>query len=195
VPGPFGRCSAPRAYGSLPGLGRRDGLPQHLTGCVELRGPPVEDALPVVERVERSGAGPHDARACGTGQHLADDAGGQPGRGKDADASHRGDVGIGVGATAVGQPFGPQQSRPLVVAQQPLAGPGPPAPRSARPPANIVFTVRLAIRELPTRTLFGSDAPNGDPVLSRTTVERVTPPGGIRERVPGGSLLELLRLV
>jgi uncharacterized protein len=60
--------------------------------------------------------------------------------------------------------------------------------------AHIIFAVRLAIRELPTRTLFGSDAPYGDPVLSRATVERVTPPGEIRERVLGGNLLELLRL-
>ncbi len=36
--------------------------------------------------------------------------------------------------------------------------------------ANIVFAVRLAVHELPTRTLFGSDAPYGDPVVARTTV-------------------------
>ncbi|UZJ32703.1 amidohydrolase family protein [Streptomyces endophytica] len=60
--------------------------------------------------------------------------------------------------------------------------------------ANIVFAVRLAIQELPTRTLFGSDAPYGDPVLSRATVERVTPPGEVRERVLGGNLAELLGL-
>ncbi|MGI5401116.1 amidohydrolase family protein [Streptomyces sp. CA-135486] len=60
--------------------------------------------------------------------------------------------------------------------------------------ANIIFAVRLAIRELPTRTLFGSDAPYGDPLLSRATVERVTPPGEVRERVLGGNLAELLGL-
>jgi predicted TIM-barrel fold metal-dependent hydrolase len=60
--------------------------------------------------------------------------------------------------------------------------------------AGLIFAVRLAIRELPTRTLFGSDAPYGDPVVSRTTVERVTRPGEIRERVLGGNLAELLRL-
>ncbi len=60
--------------------------------------------------------------------------------------------------------------------------------------ANIVFAVRLAIRELPTRTLFGSDAPYGDPLLSRATVERVTSPGEVRDRVLGGNLAELLGL-
>ncbi len=60
--------------------------------------------------------------------------------------------------------------------------------------ANIVFAVRLAIRELPTRTFFGSDAPYGDPVLARTTVERVTSPGEVRDRVLGGNLAELLSL-
>jgi predicted TIM-barrel fold metal-dependent hydrolase len=60
--------------------------------------------------------------------------------------------------------------------------------------ANIIFAVRLAIRELPTRTLFGSDAPYGDPLLSRATVERVTSPGEIRDRVLGGNVMELLHL-
>lgn len=60
--------------------------------------------------------------------------------------------------------------------------------------ATIVFAVRFAIRELPDRTLFGSDAPYGDPVVARTTVERVTPPGEVRDRVLGGNLAELLDL-
>ncbi|KOG50610.1 amidohydrolase family protein [Streptomyces decoyicus] len=60
--------------------------------------------------------------------------------------------------------------------------------------AHIIFAVRLAVRELPTRTLFGSDAPYGDPLLSRATVERVTPPGEVRARVLGGNLAELLGL-
>ncbi|MEU5540225.1 amidohydrolase family protein [Streptomyces sp. NPDC020362] len=61
--------------------------------------------------------------------------------------------------------------------------------------ANIVFAVRLAIREIPERTLFGSDAPYGDPVIARTTVERVTSPGEVRERVLGGTLGELLGIL
>lgn len=60
--------------------------------------------------------------------------------------------------------------------------------------ANIVFAVRLAIAEVPDRTLFGSDAPYGDPVLARATVERVTRPGALRDRVLGGTLAELLDL-
>ncbi|MGD3112038.1 amidohydrolase family protein [Streptomyces sp. YGL11-2] len=60
--------------------------------------------------------------------------------------------------------------------------------------ANIIFAVRLAIEEVPDRTLFGSDAPYGDPALARATVERVTRPGALRDRVLGGTLAELLDL-
>ncbi|MEU8033752.1 amidohydrolase family protein [Streptomyces sp. NPDC049099] len=60
--------------------------------------------------------------------------------------------------------------------------------------ANIVFAVRLAIEEIPDRTLFGSDTPYGDPVLSRTMVERVTSPGEVRDRVLGGTIAELVGL-
>ncbi|GAB3985564.1 amidohydrolase family protein [Actinoallomurus acanthiterrae] len=60
--------------------------------------------------------------------------------------------------------------------------------------APIVFAVRLAVQELPERTLFGSDAPYGDPVLARATVERVTAPGQVRDLVLGGNLARLLGL-
>ncbi|GHG44962.1 amidohydrolase family protein [Streptomyces griseocarneus] len=60
--------------------------------------------------------------------------------------------------------------------------------------ANVIFAVKLAINEVPDRTLFGSDAPYGDPVLARATVERVTRPGALRDRVLGGTLAELLGL-
>jgi predicted TIM-barrel fold metal-dependent hydrolase len=60
--------------------------------------------------------------------------------------------------------------------------------------ANVIFAVRLAIREIPDRTLFGSDAPYGDPVLARATVERVTRSGEVRDRVLGGTAARLLRL-
>ncbi|MFF4798979.1 amidohydrolase family protein [Streptomyces sp. NPDC001351] len=60
--------------------------------------------------------------------------------------------------------------------------------------ANIIFAVRLAVNEVPDRTLFGSDAPYGDPFLARTTVERVTAPGALRDRVLGGTLAELIGL-
>ncbi|MDT0462124.1 amidohydrolase family protein [Streptomyces gibsoniae] len=60
--------------------------------------------------------------------------------------------------------------------------------------ANVILAVRLAINEVPDRTLFGSDAPYGDPFLARATVERVTKPGVLRDRVLGGTLAELLGL-
>ncbi|MEV4314559.1 amidohydrolase family protein [Actinocrispum sp. NPDC049592] len=60
--------------------------------------------------------------------------------------------------------------------------------------ANIILAIRLAIAEVPDRTLFGSDAPYGDPVLARIAVERVTQPGELRDRVLGGTLAELLGL-
>jgi predicted TIM-barrel fold metal-dependent hydrolase len=60
--------------------------------------------------------------------------------------------------------------------------------------ATTILAVRLAVTELPDRTLFGSDAPYGDPHLSRTTVERATRPGTVRDRVLGGTMAELLDL-
>ncbi|MGW1591927.1 amidohydrolase family protein [Streptomyces sp. NPDC002386] len=60
--------------------------------------------------------------------------------------------------------------------------------------AGVIFAVRLAIREIPERTLFGSDAPYGDPVLTRATVERVTRSGEVRDRVLGGTAARLLGL-
>ncbi|KOT99468.1 hypothetical protein ADK86_15215 [Streptomyces sp. NRRL F-5755] len=59
------------------------------------------------------------------GQYLTDDAGGETGGEERADALYDGDVGLGVVPVAIGQALGVQQTRPLVVAQQPLAGPGP----------------------------------------------------------------------
>ncbi|RCH70196.1 metal-dependent hydrolase [Streptomyces sp. SDr-06] len=61
--------------------------------------------------------------------------------------------------------------------------------------ANVIFAVKLAVQELPERTLFGSDAPYGDPVLARATVERVTPPGELRDLVLGGTLGRLLGIL
>lgn len=58
--------------------------------------------------------------------------------------------------------------------------------------APTVFAVRFAIGELPDRALFASDAPYGDPVLARATVERLTRPGAVRDRVLGGTLAELI---
>jgi predicted TIM-barrel fold metal-dependent hydrolase len=60
--------------------------------------------------------------------------------------------------------------------------------------AGIILAVRLAITEIPERTLFGSDAPYGDPVLARATVERVTTSGEIRDRVLGATAAALFGL-
>lgn len=60
--------------------------------------------------------------------------------------------------------------------------------------APAVLAVRPAINEVPDRTMFGSDAPYGDPLIARATVERVTGPGTVRDRVLGGTLTELLGL-
>jgi uncharacterized protein len=52
--------------------------------------------------------------------------------------------------------------------------------------ADIVFAVRLAIAEIPERTLFGSDAPYGDPGTLVTGAVRARPSGaagtGVRHR-------------
>ncbi|WP_431929831.1 amidohydrolase family protein [Amycolatopsis tucumanensis] len=58
--------------------------------------------------------------------------------------------------------------------------------------ASLVFSVRLAIAEVPDRTLFGSDAPYGDPALARALVERVTPSKTVRAAVLGGNAARLL---
>jgi predicted TIM-barrel fold metal-dependent hydrolase len=52
----------------------------------------------------------------------------------------------------------------------------------------------FAMNELPERTLFSSDAPYGDPVLSRQMVERLSPSKEITERVLGGNIIDMLRL-
>ena len=52
----------------------------------------------------------------------------------------------------------------------------------------------IAIKELPERTLFSSDAPYGDPLLSRTMVERISPSREITDNVLGGNISRLLNL-
>ena len=52
----------------------------------------------------------------------------------------------------------------------------------------------MAIRTLPARTLFSSDAPYGNPLVARTMVEQATANPAVRERVLGGTVVELLRL-
>ncbi|MBF6172025.1 amidohydrolase family protein [Nocardia blacklockiae] len=58
----------------------------------------------------------------------------------------------------------------------------------------IIFAIRLAITELPDRTLYGSDAPYGDPLLTRLAIERTTPSLQIRTLVLGETAHHLFRL-
>lgn len=53
---------------------------------------------------------------------------------------------------------------------------------------------RIAIHELPSRTLFSSDAPFGHPLVARTIVEQATSDTTVRRRVLGDNLAELLHL-
>ncbi len=53
---------------------------------------------------------------------------------------------------------------------------------------------RIAISELPDRTLFSSDAPFGHPLVARTLVEQATSDTEVRKRVLGDNLAELLDL-
>jgi predicted TIM-barrel fold metal-dependent hydrolase len=55
-----------------------------------------------------------------------------------------------------------------------------------------VFPPRLAMQELPERTLFASDAPYGDPLLARQMVERLSPDPAVTELVLGGNMRRLL---
>ncbi|MCP2340539.1 amidohydrolase family protein [Actinomadura rupiterrae] len=57
-----------------------------------------------------------------------------------------------------------------------------------------VIAVRMAVAEIPGRTLFGSDAPYGDPLVTRMMIERVTPSGEVCDRVLGGTAAALLGL-
>jgi uncharacterized protein len=57
-----------------------------------------------------------------------------------------------------------------------------------------IFAPTLAIKEIPERTVFSSDAPYGEPLLIRTMIERITEDSHVRERVLGGTIAELLGL-
>lgn len=60
-----------------------------------------------------------------------------------------------------------------------------------------MFTImapRMAIKELPERVLFGSDAPYGDPCLVRQMVEQITPDKTLRDLVLGQNIARLLGL-
>lgn len=53
---------------------------------------------------------------------------------------------------------------------------------------------RFAVAELPERTLFSSDAPYGDPLISRQAVERLSQSKEVAKRVLGENIADLLKL-
>ncbi|AFM39856.1 putative TIM-barrel fold metal-dependent hydrolase [Desulfosporosinus acidiphilus SJ4] len=57
-----------------------------------------------------------------------------------------------------------------------------------------ILVVSLAIKEIPERTLFSSDAPYGDPLLARETIERVTNDNYVKDRILGENIAQLLCL-
>jgi len=50
----------------------------------------------------------------------------------------------------------------------------------------------LAIRELPDRSLFSSDAPYGNPLVARTMIEQITPDPAVRALVLGETMARLV---
>lgn len=57
------------------------------------------------------------------------------------------------------------------------------------------IAAKIAIAELPDRCLFGSDAPYGNPFLSKQLIEYVSPSNAITEMVLGNNILQLLEAI
>jgi predicted TIM-barrel fold metal-dependent hydrolase len=58
--------------------------------------------------------------------------------------------------------------------------------------AYTILAPTLAIRELPERTLFSSDAPNGNPLVARTMIEQITQDPAVRALVLGETIARLV---
>lgn len=56
------------------------------------------------------------------------------------------------------------------------------------------LSARVAMREVPERCLFGTDAPYGEPAVSRALVERTSPSNEVTSMVLGENIQRLLRL-
>jgi uncharacterized protein len=54
------------------------------------------------------------------------------------------------------------------------------------------LAVRMAISELPERCLYGSDAPYGEPLLSRQLIEIVSPSSEVSNKILGENILKLI---
>jgi uncharacterized protein len=57
-----------------------------------------------------------------------------------------------------------------------------------------ILAPTMAIKELPERTLFSSDAPYGDPLLIRQMVEKISRSTEVADNVLGGNIARLLKL-
>lgn len=57
-----------------------------------------------------------------------------------------------------------------------------------------VLVASLAIKTLPERTLFSSDAPYGDPLLARETIERLRSDKYVKDLILGENIAQLLQL-
>lgn len=55
------------------------------------------------------------------------------------------------------------------------------------------LAVRMAVTELPDKCLFSSDAPYGDPLLSKQLVEYLSPSEEIKNKILGENILKLLK--
>lgn len=54
------------------------------------------------------------------------------------------------------------------------------------------LAVRMAVQELPDKCLFSSDAPYGEPLLSKQLVEFVSPSAEIKDKILGENILKLI---
>ena len=55
------------------------------------------------------------------------------------------------------------------------------------------LAVRMAITELPDKCIFSSDAPYGEPLLSKQLIEFVSPSKEITDKILGENILKILK--
>ena len=56
-----------------------------------------------------------------------------------------------------------------------------------------ILAVKIAVNEVPEKCFYSSDAPYGDPFLSRKMIEYLSPSEEIRNMILGENILKLLR--
>ncbi|WML32998.1 amidohydrolase family protein [Clostridium sp. OS1-26] len=57
-----------------------------------------------------------------------------------------------------------------------------------------ILAPKIAIKELPERTLFSSDAPYGNPLLFKKMIETISPDKKVSKQVLGENIIKLLKL-